>query len=255
MGSWVEDLAARLKALDIFNSITLFGASVLLSVLPLIIILGSLASHRIDGDLSRHLGLDAQGARIVKSLFLAAPAPSTGPVVTGLIIGLAGTLAAVGCLQVIFERVFDLEHRGWRDVPRFVVWVGVLLGALVLEGIIDRPVRTATGPVIARLLSFSGTTIFFWWTMHFLLAGRVRWGTLIRPAVLTALFWLGLALFSSLYFSSEIVTDSRLYGKIGAVFSFLLWFIAIGAVIALGSASGAVWAQRASRKASATDSG
>jgi len=33
--------------------------------------------------------------------------------------------------------------------------------------------------------------------MHFLLAGRVRWRYLLRPAFVSGLFWLGFALFSS----------------------------------------------------------
>jgi len=247
-GSWVEDLALRLKALDIVSSITLFGASVLLSALPLIVILSSLASHRIDTDLSRHIGLDAQGARIVKNLFRASPVHSAGPVVSGLIVGLAGTVAAVSGLQVIYERAFGQQHRGLRDSPRLLLWAAAALGVLILEGIADTSVRAAVGPVIMRLLGFGATTIFFWWTMHFLLAGRVPWRNLIRPALLTALFWLGLALFSSLYFSSAVVTDSRLYGEVGAVFSFLIWFIAIGAVLALGAAGGAVWQERAAQR-------
>jgi membrane protein len=80
--------------------------------------------------------------------------------------------------------------------------------------------------------------------MHFLLAGRVPWRSLVRPAVLTAICWIGLALFSSLYFSSAVVSDSRLYGTIGVVFSLLTWFIAIGAVLVLGAAGGAVWQER-----------
>ncbi len=41
------------------------------------------------------------------------------------------------------------------------------------------------------------------------------------------------------------VSDSRLYGPIGVVFTLMIWFIAIGAVIVLGAAAGATWAERA----------
>jgi membrane protein len=46
------------------------------------------------------------------------------------------------------------------------------------------------------------------------------------------------------YFSSTIISDSRTYGAIGAVFSILTWFIAIGAVIILGAVTGVVWEDR-----------
>jgi membrane protein len=77
--------------------------------------------------------------------------------------------------------------------------------------------------------------------MHFLLAGRVAWRRLARPALVTGVFWIGLAGFSAAVFSSTIVSDSRLYGTIGVVFTLLTWFIAIGAVVVLGAALGATW--------------
>jgi membrane protein len=85
--------------------------------------------------------------------------------------------------------------------------------------------------------------------MYFLLARRVPGRVLVLPAVLTALLWVGLELFSAVYFSSEIISDSRLYGKIGAVFSLLTWFIAIGAVLVLGAVLGATWEERKGRLA------
>jgi len=97
--------------------------------------------------------------------------------------------------------------------------------------------------VVQALLGFVVVAIFFWWTMHFLLAGRVPWRRLIRPALVTALLWAVLALFSSAYFSSVVIDDTRTYGTIGVVFTFLTWFILIGSVIVLGAALGTVWQQ------------
>ena len=69
------------------------------------------------------------------------------------------------------------------------------------------------------LVTYAGTAAFAWWTMNFLLAGRVPWRRLLAAAVLTALVWIGLGLFSSVYFSSAIISDSRQYGTIGVVFT------------------------------------
>lgn len=84
--------------------------------------------------------------------------------------------------------------------------------------------------------------------MHFLLAGRLAWRQLIRPAVVTSVLWFGLALFSSVYFSSAITSENKLFGTIGVVFILLTWFIAIGAVIVLGATGGAVWQERTDRR-------
>ncbi len=257
-GSAARDFLRRLGALDFANSVVLFGASLLLSVLPFIILLSTMANRRIDTDLSRHIGLNSAGARIVSQLFRSSPAHSVAPIVTALILAAAGTMAVAGSLQVIYERVFDQPHRGWRDVLRFLTWVGVLFGVLVTESVISEHVR-AGGPVAQGLVTYAGTAAFFWWTMHFLLAGRVRWRRLMHAAVLTALLWIGLELFSAVYFSAAVISDSRLYGTIGVVFTLLTWFIAIGAVIMLGAVAGATWDQRKGRsgvtKAGSSDRG
>jgi membrane protein len=242
--SWVEDVVADLKVLDVGNAIVVFGAGMLMSVLPLMILVGALANERIDDDLSRHIGLNRHGATIVQGLFRKTPPHSATPIVLGLIVGLAGTMAVVSSLQVIYERVFDQDHRGWRDLPRFIVWVAVLFGVLIAIGSYDNPLRREFGPIVRGVVTFAVLTVFFLWTMHFLLAGRVHWRELIRAAFVTALLWLGLAIFSSFYFSSAIISEHRLYGTLGVVFILLVWFIAIGAVVMLGAACGAVWQKR-----------
>jgi membrane protein len=250
-GSWVQDLGGRLKDLDVGHSITLLGSSLLLSVLPLIILLGALGNERIDDDLSRHIGLNGHAAGDVRDLFRSSPNHAVVPIATGLIIAFAGTMGVAGALQLIYERLFHQAHRGWRDVPRYVVWVAVLGGALIAEGVVGGPVRTAAGPVIRGLFGFVLVTAFFVWTMHFLLAGRVSWRRVIRPALATALLWLGVALLSSVYFSSEVISERRLYGAIGVVFTLATWLLLIGAVMVLGAACGAVWQDRAERKLAA----
>lgn len=250
-GSWAQDFASRLKDLHFFDWTIIFGAELLWSALPFIIILSSLANRRVDGDLSRHIGLDKQGAQIVGTLFRASPSHAVLAILTGLLFSLAGVISVVASLQVVYERLFNQEPRGWRDFPRYVVWVVVLFAILFADGSIDRSERTAGGPVLQALLTFAVVAIFFLWTMHFLLDGRVPWRSLVRPALTSGVLWIAFGLFSSAYFSSTVVDDSKTYGTIGVVFSLLTWFIVIGYVIVIGGALGAVWQQRAARAAQA----
>ena len=251
--SWVRDVVTQLKALHFFDWTTIFAAELLWSALPFIIVLSSLANTRIDDDLSRHIGLDSRAAHIVETLFRNTPSHAVVPIVTGLLFSFAGVLAVVASLQVVYERLFDQAHRGWRDLPRYLVWVVVVIALLAAEGIIDHPERRAAGPVVQALLTFVIATIFFFWTMHFLLDGRVPWRRFVRPALVTALLWVALAFFSSLFFSTTVIDDSKTYGTIGVVFTFLTWFILIGTVIVLGAACGAVWEARGGRGAFAVD--
>jgi membrane protein len=243
-GSWLDQLGTQLKTLHVFDWTSVFGAELLWSVLPLFILLSSLANHSIENDVSRHIGLDSQASHIVRAMFRSSPSHDVFAIVTGLLLSLTGTIAVVGSIQVLYERLFHQEHRGWRDTPRLLVWVVALLAALAAQAIISGPVRRSAGPVGEVLVRLVAETLFFWWTMHFLLAGRVGWGPLIRPAVVTGILWLGLAAVSSLFFSSAIVEDSRDYGTIGVIFTFLTWFVLIGAVLMLGAAAGATWLER-----------
>jgi membrane protein len=236
-----------LGALDFVDSIILFGAALLISVLPFVILLSSLANHHIDTDLSRHIGLDHDGALIVSHLFRASPAHSAAAMVTALIFAVAGTMAVASSLQVIYERVFGQSHRGWKDALRFATWAGVMFGFLVADSVVSEAAHAVAGAVGQGLVTYVGVAAFFWWTMYFLLAGRVPGRHLVRPALLTSLLWIGLELFSAVYFSSSIISDNRLYGTIGVVFTLMIWFIAIGAVVVLGAAAGATWEQRKHR--------
>ena len=110
-GSAAQDLAKRLGALDFVNWILIFGATLLLTVLPIILLLSSLASHRIDSDLARHLGLNRQGSRIVGGLFTSAPVKFDSGVVLSLLIGLGSAIAVAITVQIIYEKAFDQPHR------------------------------------------------------------------------------------------------------------------------------------------------
>jgi membrane protein len=247
-GSWAEDFLGRLKGLDAVNWTTLFGAYLLLSAVPLMIVLGSLANERIDDDLSRHLGLNRGGAEVVRNLFRNKPTHAFIPIATSLIISFVGTVAVVGSLQLIYERTYQVEHRKYRDIPRYCIWVIVLVGALIVEATIGAHVHRTAGRVVHAFFASIGVALFFLWTMHFLLAGRVPWRVLIRPAIVTAVCWIALEQFSAIYFSSTVSSDSKLYGSIGVVFSLLTWFILISTVIVLGVAGGAAWQDSVDRR-------
>jgi membrane protein len=252
-GSSAEDFVKALGAVDFGNQIIIFGACLLLSVLPLIIVLSTYASHRIQDDIARHLGLSAQGTRVVDGLFKASASSFNLAVLVGLVLSFAGTLAVGRSVEMIYERAFD--HRplprgeGWL---RCTVWVVVISGALIADGAIDKTLRNDAGPVVFGLVEFVLFTLFFWWSIHFLLAGRESWRAVRPAAIATAFFWVGLGVFAAFYFSTTIVDDSKTYGTIGVTFTLVTWFIAIGAVIDLGAVVGAVWQKRRRRPAHPT---
>src|SRR3954464_2137183 len=98
-GSAAQTMVTRLKALDFFNSITLFGAMFLLSALPLMVLVSSFANRRIEHDLTHHLGLNAQAAAVVEGLFRHSHTRAPVAVAFALPLGFAGTVGAPVCRE------------------------------------------------------------------------------------------------------------------------------------------------------------
>ena len=244
-GSLAQGFVTQLGALGFVDQIILFGAGLLVSLLPFLILLSAFASNRVDDDIALRLGLNRQAAGIMTHLLTSAPATLNAATATSLLFVAAGTLAVAGSLQQIYEKAFGQEHRGWRGVYRLLIWVVALCLVVAFETVAGRPVRDAwAGAGLVELVTFAIWAPFFWWTMHFLLAGRVPWRRLLPSAVFTGAFYAGLGVFSKFYFSATITSDARTYGTIGAILGILTWFIAIGAVIILGAVAGAVWHDR-----------
>jgi membrane protein len=181
----------------------LFGAGLLVSLLPFVILLSAFASQRVDDDISLRLGLDRRAAGIMDHLFTSSPASLNAATATSLVFLIAGTLAVASSLQQIYEKVFRQDHRGRRGLYRLLTWIVVLCLTVVLESLAGRPVsNVSAGGWLAPLITVAIMTPFFWWTMHFLLAGRVPWRQLLPSAIITGVFF-GASAFSPGSISSK----------------------------------------------------
>jgi membrane protein len=239
-GSAAQDLVEGLGDVEFGNWIILFGASFLLSVLPLIILLTALANTRVDDNIDTRLGLNQQGAHIINGMFKASHAGWNFGVVVALLLSLAGTIAIARSVQRLYQQVFKhRDVRGWSNVLRCLVWALAVAAEVVVDALISRPLRDLpAGRVFLGLGNLVIVLGLFWWGLHFLLRGEESWRRLFPAALATGVFWVGLGAFASVYFSSTLVSDSRLYGTIGVVFTLLTWFVAMGAVIILGAVVG-----------------
>ncbi len=241
-----QELIKGLGDVQFGNWIILFGASFLLSVLPLIILLSALANSRVDDDIATRLGLNREGSHIVDTLFTSSHAGLNFGVAVALVLSLLGTIAVARSVQSLYQQIFDhLDIRGWPNVLRCLVWALAAAVEVYVDAVVSRPLRDLpAGRVFLGLGNLVIVTAFFWWGLHFLLRGKEPWPRLFTAALATGVFWVGLGAFASLYFSSTLVSDSHLYGAIGVVFTLVTWFIAMGAVITLGAVVGHTWVTR-----------
>ena len=187
-----QSFVRQLRELNFAGEAMLFGAGLLVSVLPFVILMSAFASQRVDDDISLCMGLDRRAAGIVDHLFSSAPASLNPATVTSLVFVTAGLLAVASSLQQIYEKVFHQAHRGLRDLFHLLAWIVVLCLAVAFDSVAERPVSSAGGGWLAPLVTVAIMTPFVWWTMHFLLAGRVPWRRLLPSAIITGVFFGGL---------------------------------------------------------------
>jgi membrane protein len=87
--------------------------------------------------------------------------------------------------------VFQQDSRELRDTLRAVIWLAVAVGWIAVGGEAGREFY-ASAPVLWWIVNIPAFMGFWWFTMWFLLGGRVHWRKLVRCAVATGAFWIGM---------------------------------------------------------------
>jgi membrane protein len=242
-GSAAEDLWRRLDALDFMNQAMLIAGTLLLCVFPFIIVLTAVAGQGAATTFSRRLGLDQQAAADMSHLFASSVATSATINTACLVLLVLFALAGASAVQQLYERIFDIDPRGARDLVRRLIWAGLVVGWLLLANLVE-PSARAGGPVLFGIVILTAFTGFWWFAMRFLLGGRVAWRRLLPSAVATGLCWLGMVAVFSATFSGMVISSYDRYGPIGIVFDLLSYIVAVGVVLILGAVVGIVWHER-----------
>lgn len=244
-GSSAEYLWRRLDSIDFINRGMVFAATLLLCLIPFAIVADALAGRSTVTGMVRRVGLNQQAAAEVGHLFASSAATSAAVVgTTSVVFFVLGGIAAASALQELYERAFGLDRRGMKDLPRRLIWLAVLCGGSVLIGWAGPGLHHVGGPVLTAAAALAVFTGFWWFTMWLLLAGRISWRTLFPSACATGVFWAGMNLVFSFFFSGMVISNSKEYGPIGVVFALMAYLIAIGVVVILGAVTGVVWQER-----------
>ena len=222
-GSSAEHLWHRLDSMDFINRGMLFAGTLLLCFFPFLIIANALAGRSAASGLARHLGLNKQAAADVGQLFTSATATSSAITGTAWVFFVLGGVAAATAIQGLYERAFDLEARGIRDIFRRLIWLAVLVGSSVLAGWAGPWLHRHGGPVLLAVLGLVALTGFWWFSLWLLLAGRIRWREVFPSAVATAVCWLGMeVVFSFTDRQTDVVEKSFVRVDVTEEFPFLV---------------------------------
>ena len=243
-GSGAEHLWRRLSAMDFINRGLLLASVLLLCFVPFLIVFQALIGRSAATSATRRFGLSHQAAMDVSNV-LTSPKATSGSI-TGFsyVLFVLGGLAAASAIQELYENAFEVEGRGVKDVPRRLVWLGVLVAASTLAGWAGPGVQDVGGPVLLGLLGMLVLIGFWWFTLWWMLSGRRRWRELLPAALATALCWLGMTIVFRLTMSNTITSNYKKYGSIGVIFAIMSYLVAIGVVIIIGAVFGVVWRER-----------
>jgi membrane protein len=242
-GSSADVLWKRLNSVDFLNQGMIFAGTLLLCAFPLFIVATSVAGRSAASGLGRRLGLNRQAAGDLGHLFTSSHATVASVSGFAWVFLILSGFAVAASLQGLYQRIFGLDSRTTRDMPRALTWLVLLVAWLYVGGSVGPRVR-AGGPVVFAIVGLVVFTCVWWLTMWLLLAGRVPWRRLLPCAVATGVFYLGMEAVFALVFSGMITSNDERYGPIGIVFSLMSYFIAIGVVVILGAVTGLVWQER-----------
>jgi voltage-gated potassium channel len=173
-GSSADVLWRRLNSVDFLNQGMVFAGTLLLCAFPVLIVATALVGRSAATGLGRRLGLDPRAADDLGHLFTSSSA--TSQAVTGLawVFLILSGYAVATSLQGLYLKIFGMQSKTTRDMPRALIWL--ILGAAWLYGVglVGPGVRRA-GPVVFAIVGLVAFTCFWWFTMWFLMAGRISW--------------------------------------------------------------------------------
>ncbi len=223
-----------------------FAALALLCLFPAMMVLSAATGRDFRQTIITRLGLNSSAAKDVDGL-ISNPQQSVSTItVVGIVFLVIFTIGVAGTLQGWYERIYDQAPPGGWTTPLLirVSWVVGLCVYLLLQVQVGQHVGPAGGHVLIFVCAFIIATLFWWWSAYMLLAGRLGWRELLPTGLATGIFMTGLSVFSSLLFSSSIVSDDKTYGPIGVVMVLISYLVGLGVVIHLGAVVGRMWNER-----------
>jgi membrane protein len=236
---------SRLTAVDFMNSSMVFAALALLCLFPFLTILAAATGRDIRHAIIVRLGLNRQAASDVEDLISSGHHAVTSLTVLGGAFLVFGMIGLAATLQGWYRKVYDQPPQGGvKTLFSEFLWVILFVASIVVQVQIGLHVGPLGGHVLVFAAEFICALILWTVSIYLLLLGRVGWRSVIPAGIATAVCVTGLAVFSSLLFSSSLISGFNNYGPIGAMSTLLSYFIGLGVCVHLGAVFGRMWNER-----------
>jgi membrane protein len=237
---------SRLSAVDFMNSALMFAGLFLVCFFPFLAVVDAAAGRNTQKTITDRLGLNAQASHDVDALISAGNQTISALSVLGAIVLVLFAIGIPGVLQAWYEKVYHqtAPYGGLRQFTRKLIWLAGFLAYIWLEALTGQQTGPAGGRLLTFVCEFAIAVLFWWWTVRFLLDGRIGWRALFPAALATGFCLTGLAVFSLLLFSGSITSGETSYGPIGVVLVLLYYLIGAGVCLLLGAVFGQMWNER-----------
>jgi membrane protein len=192
----------------------------------------------------RKFRLTGDSADLIRSVF--APPEDVRRAVSwlGVVLVIVAALSFTRALQRVYERSWRLESLGVRGTPAGLAWLlGVVIFLSIFTGIRSTLVDWA-GPVLGIGVAIGFSTLLWLLTPFILLSRRIPWRALVPSAALAAVAMTALSVASVIYMPTAIADSAARYGQIGVAIALVSWLVAVGFVLVISAAVGAVLAER-----------
>jgi membrane protein len=236
----------RLNAVDFMNSSLQFAALGVLCLFPFLVIVSAGTGHDLRKTVITRMGLDQHAANDVGTLISPGNHAVTSLSVFGGLLIALGAIGIASTLQAWYERVYDQPppRRWWRQLADRSLWLAGFVFYLAAQEFVANELGDVGRRIPVYVVTFFIAVVFYTWTLHVLLLGRLGWAELFPGGLATAVCVTGLGAFSAWLFSGQIVTSANDYGPIGVMMILLSWLIGIGVCFHLGAVVGRAWNER-----------
>lgn len=257
---WAQSIGGRglrrIREIDLDTHALALCAQQVLCTAPLIVAMSAVlqrTSHRnVSYVISRFFGLHDDSAAAVQRLFGRSSASiSTLALVIGLITSVIFTTSVAAVQQRGFEMIWTLPRfSGVRSYLRQLVWtpaLAVFSALVLLAGRFGREIDpSGHGPGTWAIIGLQGflTFLFYWWTQHWLLRGRVEWKALFLGSFTVGVLTTLLVRLSRVIMPGQISWQVHAYGLVGAVFVLSIWLMISSVLVFGGVLFGALVAEK-----------
>ncbi len=244
----------RAREIDLPTQTLALAAQLVLCAAPLLVATSAVVRRAggkgLGGPVSRYLGLHGQAAKDVTSLFTTSSKVSLVSLVLGLIVAAFFGTGVAATQQRGYEGLWSLPRAGIRaSTWRQLLWVlglMVYMFAILYAGRLGHHGRgrVHSSVVFRAIAQFLVSLLFYAWSQHLLLGGRISWRRLMPGAFCMALGTTILVIVSAVVLPGQITDQETDYGLVGAAFVLTVWLVVLAGVIFGGGLLGAIIVER-----------